>query len=40
MDNVQQLLWEKAKQMLWSVSFVLIISELCTQLDSGVSLWI
>ena len=22
MDNVQQLLWEKAKQMLWSVSFV------------------
>jgi len=42
MDNVQQHLQEKAKQMLWFVSFGLIISELrklCTQLNSGVLLF-
>ena len=42
MDNVQHLLWEKAKQILWSVSFGLIISELrklCSQFISRVSLF-
>ena len=42
MNDVQHLSQEKAKQMLWSVSFGLIISELrklCTQLNSGVLLF-